>query len=332
MNVLLLCGGPGVEHEVSLMSAKNIVQAIDKDKYQIDILYITKEKLRYRIDENQLLANDFNTDKVFSVNLSDPISYGLEKKYDALFPIIHGTRGEDGVIQSLGKILDIPVVGCDILSSAICMDKDVAKRLLRDANLPIVPFVSITKDIIPPFHQVEKKLGVPFFIKPAQSGSSVGVSKVTTPEDYENALNEAFLYDKKVLIEKNIQGVELECAVLGVTDLIVSLPGKIINHTEFYSYHAKYFDGQSVTFELPAHIQQEVKDQIQELSRKVFITLGCSGMARIDFFLSNQGELFINEINTIPGFTNISMYPKLLELMGLSYREILTKLIISAGK
>lgn len=332
MNILLLCGWPWVEHEVSLMSAKNIIQAIDKDRYNVDILYITKEKLRYRTDENELLKGDFNIDKKFTVNLSDSSHYWLPKKYNLIFSIIHGTRWEDWVIQSFAKILDIPIVWCDILSSAICMDKDITKRLLRDANLPIVPFITVTGNAIPSFHQIEKELWLPFFVKPAQSGSSVGVSKVYTPQEYENAINEAFLYDKKILIETNIQWVELECSVLGVSDLIISLPGKITNHTEFYSYHAKYFDEQSVTFELPANIEKSLINQIQELTKKAFIVLGCNGMARIDFFLSNQWEIFINEINTIPGFTNISMYPKLLEFMWLSYTEIIDKLIISAVK
>lgn len=327
MNIILLCGWPWVEHEVSLMSANNIIQAIDKNIYDVDILYITKDKLRYRINENQLQDKKFSFDKNFNLNLSDSNHYGLSKKYDVIFSIIHGTRWEDWVIQSFAKMLDIPIVGCDILSSAICMDKDITKRLLRDANLPIVPFVTVTNNTIPSFEDIEKTLWVPFFVKPAQSGSSVGVSKVLTNQDYKNALKEAFLYDKKILIEKNIQWVEIECSVLWSKNQIVSLPWKITNHTEFYSYHAKYFDEQSVTFELPAKIEPPLVNHIQELTKKTFNILGCNWMARIDFFLSNEWEIFINEINTIPGFTNISMYPKLLELMWLSYSEIINKLI-----
>lgn len=335
-HILFLCGGIWVEHEVSLLSTKNVIQALDKKLFSCDIVYVNKKwQRKHLIEENfhkycndvPLLEESTKNSTDFIINLSSWNPF-VSTSYDVIFSLIHWTQWEDWVTQWMAKLLNIPIVWCDVLSSAICMDKDVTKRLLRDAGLAIVPFQTYNStDQIPQFDFLQSQLWSPFFVKPANSGSSVGVSKVNNQVELTRAISEAFLYDKKLLIEQWIQWVEIECAVLWNHDPIVSRPWKIINHKEFYDYSAKYLEENSSSLELPAILSQDIIDKARNYSLLAYKALWCSGMARVDFFLTHEGQLYINEINTIPGFTNISMYPKLMELEWISYKQLITTLI-----
>ena len=265
------------------------------------------------------------TDKKIEIN---PM---VKIRPDVIFPILHGPMGEDGTVQGLLKLAQIPYVGADVLGSAVGMDKDIQKRLLMEKNIPVAKYiVSNTHEEIPVFDDCEKTLGVPFFIKPANMGSSVGVSKVENENDYGVAIEKAFQFDKKILIEECIEGREIECSVLGNNDPIVSLPGEIASNQTFYSYEAKYIDEKGAELIIPANLNENMVKSVQLTAVSVFKTLTCSGLARVDFFLKNNSELYVNEINTMPGFTKISMYPKLWEVSGISYEELIDKLITLA--
>lgn len=299
LRIGILFGGKSAEHEVSLASAKNIINALDKKRYQITSKKIPK---------------------------NGKFSFDSLKKLDVIFPVLHGPFGEDGSIQGLLKLAGVPYVGAGVLGSAIGMDKDIMKKILRDAGLPIAKFITVKMADRPSFAKVKNILGLPVFVKPANMGSSVGVSKVKNEKEFKKALNDAFKYDNKILIEENIDGRELECAVLGNDHPMASMVGEIVPNQEFYSYDAKYIDEGSVA-QIPAKIEKKTAKKIQELSLKTFRVLNCEGLARVDFFLKKNGSIFINEINTIPGFTNISMYPKLWEASGISQTKLLDRLI-----
>ena len=248
---------------------------------------------------------------------------------DVIFPVLHGPFGEDGTVQGLLKLANIAFVGAGVLGSAIGMDKDVMKRLLRDAGIPIARFLVVNryspKEIS--FDDARNQLGVPLFIKPANFGSSVGIHKVKDREGFERAVCDALNYDNKILIEECIRGREIECSVLGNENPIASVPGEILPRHEFYSYEAKYLDENGALLEIPAKLSPAISERIRQLAIKTFSLLCCEGMARVDFFLRNDEEIIVNEINTIPGFTRISMYPKLWEATGISYGELIDKLI-----
>ena len=326
IKVAILFGGKSAEHEVSLQSAKNVYEAIDKDKYDVELVRIEKDG-RW---EKPII--DFTSNPAVRVA-------------DVVFPVLHGPFGEDGTVQGLLKLAGIPFVGASVLGSAIGMDKDVTKRLLRDAGIPIAKFVVLRHGESAFYAEIVGELGTPFFIKPANLGSSVGVHKVQNAEELKRALQDAFSYDTKVLAEEFIPGREIECAVLGNEDPKASVPGEIIPKHEFYSYEAKYIDEQGAVLEIPAKLTADVAKNVQDLAVKSFKVLCCEGMARADFFLNPDGKLFLNEINTIPGFTKISMYPKLWEAgpvrglegtqcasasngaSGISYSELIDRLI-----
>jgi D-alanine-D-alanine ligase len=256
-----------------------------------------------------------------------------------VFPILHGPYGEDGTVQGLLKLADIPFVGSGVLGSAVGMDKDVMKRLLRDAGIPVGAFLALrSHEPVPPYRELTEALGSPLFVKPANMGSSVGIGKVHTQEEYLPALRKAFLYDRKIVIEEYIKGRELECAVLGNEEPAASVPGEVIPRHEFYSYDAKYLDDQGAALVIPANLGEALTERVRRLAVKTFQVLGGEGLSRVDFFLREAGgnggggedgrqEILVNEINTIPGFTRISMYPKLWEASGLSYTELITRLI-----
>lgn len=254
-----------------------------------------------------------------------------------VFPVLHGPYGEDGSIQGLLKLANIPFVGSGVLGSAVGMDKDVMKRLLRDAEIPIADFLSFTchnKKTIN-YKSIADKLGLPLFIKPANLGSSVGISKVNDENGFFMAIENAFQYDRKIIIEENITGREIECSVIGNDNPIASLPREIISNTEnheFYSYEAKYIDENEAVLQIPAKLSQEKIEEVKELAILTYKVLCCEGMARVDFFMRQNGELIVNELNTIPGFTAVSMYPKLWEASGKSYTQIITYLIELALK
>jgi D-alanine-D-alanine ligase len=250
---------------------------------------------------------------------------------DVFFPIVHGTLGEDGALQGLLEMAGAPYVGCGVLGSAVGMDKDVAKRLLRDAGLPVVEFLVARAERAhgPELtRRVAAELGFPCFVKPANLGSSVGVVKVRRAEDFEAALAEAFRYDRKLLIERAIDAREIEAAVLGGPEPSVSLPGEIVPHHEFYSYEAKYLDPAGAELLVPAPLTPEQTREVQGLSLRVFEALELEGLARVDFFLDRRdGRWFVNEVNTLPGFTEVSMYARMWQQSGLDYRSLLSRLI-----
>jgi D-alanine-D-alanine ligase len=246
-----------------------------------------------------------------------------------VFPVLHGPFGEDGTVQGLLKLANIAFVGAGVLGSAIGMDKDVMKRLLRDAGIPVVRFMVANRYSSNgiDFDDVRDQLGLPLFVKPANLGSSVGIHKVNDRDEFERAVRDALNYDNKILIEECIKGREIECSVLGNDNPIASVPGEILPRHEFYSYEAKYLDENGAVLEIPAKLPAETSERIRQLATKTFTVLCCEGMARVDFFLRNDEEIIVNEINTIPGFTRISMYPKLWEATGISYSDLIDRLI-----
>lgn len=342
IKVGILFGGKSAEHEVSLQSAKNVVDAIDKDKYEVALIGIDKTGRWLLPNKSQFLLNA-NDPKLIKLNKANeenvalvPYSRGeltnlsnqnSNSSIDVVFPILHGPFGEDGTVQGLLKLAGVPFVGASVLGSAIGMDKDVMKRLLRDAGIPIADFIAIKQEDKIDFGKVSKKLGLPFFVKPANLGSSVGINKVKNKKDFSKAVKEAFQYDTKILIEEFIDGRELECSVLGNQKPIASAVGEVIPHHEFYSYEAKYIDENGAALEIPAQISPKVAKNVQELAVRTFKTLSCEGLGRVDFFLKKNGNIIVNEINTIPGFTKISMYPRLWGASGISYKELINRLI-----
>jgi len=248
---------------------------------------------------------------------------------DVIFPVLHGPYGEDGSMQGLLKIFNVPFVGPGVLGSALGMDKDVMKRLFMEAGIPIGKFITLRNGEKINFTKIKKELGLPIFIKPANMGSSVGISKVKNEKKYIKAVKEAFKFDSKIILEANIAGREIECSVLGNERPMTSIPGEIIANQEFYSYNAKYIDEGSVA-EIPAKLDKKTTRKVQELAIKVFKVLNCEGMGRVDFFVKKNREVIVNEINTIPGFTKISMYPKLWEASGIPLPKLLDTLILLA--
>lgn len=344
MKVGIIFGGKSAEHEVSLQSAKNIVEALDKDKFEPVLIGIDKDGNWHLNDSTSYLLHAENP-KLIQLNKSNdavaivPGSKDAQiihanttealDQLDVIFPIVHGTLGEDGSLQGMLRLANLPFVGPSVLSSAICMDKDIAKQLLHSAGILVANGLVYTqgnKDDIS-FQSAKNELGVPMFIKPANQGSSVGVSKVETEEDFKAAIDLAFQFDHKIVIEECIHGREIECSVLGNKQPIASLPGEILPNTEFYSYESKYIDENGAELAVPADLSEEQVEKVQQTAVQAFKALQCEGLARVDFFLTEAGELYVNEINTLPGFTKISMYPKLWEISGIPYTELITKLI-----
>ncbi len=345
INIGLIYGGRSGEHEVSLQSAKSIYEALDKSKYNIYLIGIDKkghwllgDPANYLLNaQNPKLIslnkkNSFSVAAVNKVERSEIISLknGQEMgKIDVFFPIIHGTFGEDGSLQGMLEMLDVAYVGAGVTGSAVGMDKDVQKRLLKEAGINVADFLAIKKNHYNKntVEEILKKFTLPVFVKPANSGSSVGISKAHNKIELINAIDDAFKYDTKVLIEEYIKGREIECAVLGNDRPIASIPGEVIPHHEFYSYEAKYIDENGAGLKIPAELSKKIIKKVQGTAIKTFLILECAGFARVDFFLKADGKLYINEINTIPGFTKISMFPKLFGATGIHYSELLNKLI-----
>lgn len=352
VKVGVIFGGRSGEHEVSLVSAQSIIKALDPDKYDIVPIGISKRGTwlvgadpkgflpeptdRAQID-CQPAAAPGQTGLV-----GDPSHKGLvlleqtrptgRVKLDVLFPVVHGTYGEDGTLQGLLEMADIPYVGCGVLASALGMDKTAAKRVFRDAGLPIGGFREILRKDIKAspetvIAEIETEFTYPCFIKPVNSGSSVGVSKAHNPKELVEALHLAARFDRKVLVEEFIDGRELEVSVLGNDEPIASVPGEVVPCNEFYDYQAKYVDDRS-KLHIPAHLSPEQTVEIRALAVRAFKALDCAGMARVDFFVEKTtGKILLNEVNTIPGFTSISMYPKLWEATGISYSQLVDRLI-----
>ena len=341
-HVGLIYGGRSSEHEVSVTSARNVHAALDPEKYQITLLWIDAEGRWHTGDAAQAALNaEAIPDSQQEQTLFSPATDGAtilksEKDdgvnltpldLDVAFVMLHGQNGEDGRVQGLLESLGIPYTGANVLSSAACMDKEVTKRLLRDAGLPIVPFKIARWGEHPDYPEITGALGTTLFVKPANSGSSVGTSKSESEAEYHRALDEAFRFDTKVIIETAIEGREIECAVLGNEEPKTAVLGEIVSTAQFYTYDAKYKNADEARMQVPADLPETVSDRLRAMAADAYRVLGCEGMARVDFFVTPGYEVFVNEINTIPGFTERSMYPVMWEHAGLPAGELVDELI-----
>ncbi len=346
IRVGVIFGGRSAEHEVSLVSAASIINALDKGKYEIVPIGITPEGKWLSCSDavNVLKSKSYFDDTHEAIILPDPTQRGLvsirgelpandSRPLDVIFPVLHGTYGEDGTIQGLFELAGVPYVGAGVLGSSVGMDKVITKQLCEHAGIPVAPYLwfiadddrAISGKIV---GMIEKKLRYPCFVKPANSGSSVGISKAHNRKELLASLALAAQYDRKILVEKCIERArEIEVSVLGNEDPAASVPGEIVSSNEFYDYDAKYVDGKSQAI-IPARLPKPVVRKLQQYAVQSFRSIGCSGMARVDFLVKKQTHtIFFNEINTIPGFTSISMYPKLWEASGLPYEQLLDRLI-----
>ncbi|TPL21447.1 MULTISPECIES: D-alanine--D-alanine ligase family protein [unclassified Mesorhizobium] len=345
IRVAVLYGGRSAEHDVSRLSAANVLKAIDRTRYEVVPIAISRDG-RWLLQSSSEAGDDgagapMSEDGVEVAllpggrgRLVDAPGGGAQPDLppvDVVFPVLHGPFGEDGSVQGYAEVADVAYVGCGILASAAAMDKDVAKRLLREAGLPVARSVTVHRNDVGPFQEIAGALGLPFFAKPARQGSSFGVSKVNDRDGFERAVETAFRYDGKVLIEEFVDGREIECSVLERADgaLTVSLPGEIIPAGKhgFYTYEAKYLDADGAVVNVPADVPAAVADKAREMAARAFQALGCEAMARVDFFLRADGSLLVNEVNTLPGFTDISMYAKALAAIGIGYGKVIDVLI-----
>src|SRR3989344_773081 len=342
LKIGVLFGGKSAEHEISLLSARNVINALDKKKYEVIPIGISKEgKWILGSVSNYLLNSDnpkliklYDSKKEVALtiqssgSLTDVKSKKKHGNVDVVFPVLHGPYGEDGSIQGLFKLAGIPFVGAGVLGSAVGMDKDVMKRLLTEAGIKNAKCIALKNGEKLTFEKAKKTLGLPMFVKPANLGSSVGINKIKSKKDWKKFLAEAFLYDSKILIEEAIVGRELECAVLGNDEHIASGIGEVVLNAEFYSYDAKYIDEDGAIIEIPAkNLSKNILQKLRETAVKAYKALECAGMGRVDMFLTKRREVYVNEINTIPGFTNISMYPKLWAQAGIPQTKLLDILI-----
>jgi D-alanine-D-alanine ligase len=355
----VLFGGRSGEHEVSLISAASLLKALDPTKYQVVPIGITREG-RWRVgltprqlahepermlasvlDQGQLVAASADPSGPQLVPMESPTqsravaAHDSRRSVDVIFPVLHGTFGEDGTVQGLLELADIPYVGAGVLASAAGMDKDAMKRLFRDAGLPVVQWLLILRSDWerqpePWGRRIAREIGYPLFVKPANLGSSVGISKVHASPELDAAIDLAARYDRKIIVEKGLDAREIECSVLGNNHPEASLPGEVISVNEFYDYEAKYLkEGSELV--IPAKLSKKLTREVQELAVRAFRAIDCAGMARVDFLLDRPtGKTYVNEINTIPGFTPISMYPKMWEASGVSYRELIDRLVTLA--
>jgi len=348
--VIILFGGRSAEHEVSLLSARNVFLALDRERFETLLIGIDKQG-RWRVEPDQTLLKATGDPRLLKLvaagsEIAVPVhpetrevtkpdaSTPLFGSDDVVFPVLHGTYGEDGTVQGLLELADIAYVGPGHLGSAIGMDKDVTKRLLVQAGIPVVPWRLVTAHAMKKDHAatlaLASQLGFPVFVKPANAGSSVGVSKVKSAAELEPALAEALSFDTKVLVEAAVNAREIECAVLGNDEPVASMPAEIVVHHKdgFYSYAAKYVDASGADAKIPADLPPETMTRVRALAVQTFQALELAGLARVDFFLDkDRGEFYVNEVNTLPGFTAISMYPKMWEASGIPVKELVSRLI-----
>ncbi len=342
--VAVIFGGQSSEHEVSRFSAEAVLRNIDQDKFDVVMIGITKDGKWLPYDgpigllgtgEWQALAEAGQKQQpmLFTVGAAIADAEKDNRKIDVVFPVLHGCNGEDGTIQGVFELAGIPYVGCGVLSSALCMDKAYAKVVFEKEGLPQGKYLvysrkQISRSIDTIICEVEKELTYPCFVKPSNAGSSVGVTKAHNRGELVEALHFAARYDRRILVEEFINGFEVECAVLGNDDPIASTVGEVVPCNEFYDYEAKYMSGDSSEVIIPARLPEVIREKIRDYSTKAFKALDCSGLARVDFFVrKDSGEICINEINTMPGFTQISMYSKLWAASGVPYSQLIDKLI-----
>lgn len=347
ISIAVLFGGCSSEHDISLISATTFIENLNQEKYDINLIGITKDGqfFKYDGDVNKIKDGTWIQDnhRKKCIISPDRKHHGIivfeKDKYeviniDVAIPVLHGKNGEDGTIQGLFQLADIKFVGCDLISSANCMDKELTHIILENANVKMADWVCVkyyenSDDIV---KKVEDKFTYPVFIKPSNAGSSIGVSKANDRQELLTGLKIAFENDKKAIVEETIVGKEVECAVLGNKDPKATLPGEISSaNEELYDFESKYVNTQS-TLHIPARISKDVIDKIQTEAIKAYKAMGCEGLSRVDFFVKNNGEILLNEINTFPGFTSISMYPKMWENMGISIKELIDCLIDYAIK
>ena len=341
MTVAVLFGGQSSEHEISCMSAVNVIEAMNPDKYELVLIGITKEGRWVFTDSiQQIKENTWRESPIQAFLLPDATEHGVllmegekaeKKRVDAVFPVLHGMYGEDGTIQGLLEMADIPYVGCGVLSSAVSMDKAYTKQLVEPLGIRQAQYVLVTrmemKDMAACVRRVEGKLNYPVFVKPSKAGSSKGVSQAKNAGELEMALTEAARHDIRILVEETIAGREIECAVLGAYEPEASGVGEILAADAFYSYEAKYFNNESRTV-LEPEFPEGVMDQVRECAVKIFKAVDGFGLARVDFFLERgTNQIVFNEINTMPGFTGISMYPMLWAKRGLQGGKLIDRLI-----
>ncbi len=344
IHVAILYGGKSTEHQISLLSAENIFKSLDKDKYQAVMIAIDQDGVWYYHGSEIKVNNPGNAHQIALEDLSCPCTLSvitndhclLERatgktlaKIDVLFPVLHGGAGEDGSIQGLARLANLPCVGPDVLGSSMGMDKDIMKRLLRDANIGNANFVTLRKSVgdIPTYEEISQQLGPELFVKPANLGSSVGITFVKDEASYQKAIPFAFEFDDKVLIESRVIGREIEVAVLGNENPKASIVGEVVPKDGFYSYEGKYLSDDGALLMIPAELDEASSDRIRKFAVEVYIQLECFGLSRVDMFLQENGELFVNEINTIPGFTGISMYPTLWKETGIQNDDLVDQLI-----
>lgn len=336
--LMVICGGQSSEHLVSRMSCTSVMNNLNKDKYDIILVGIDKDGSWYELNQNQAdLANNH------WLSGSQPIKsiFTLLKQQDVVLPVLHGAYGEDGTIQGLFELAGVPYVGCRVLGSSVSMDKIYTKKILETAHIPQVKSIYVKKRydgqlvvVDKEFNEskdinkaVKEQLGFPCFIKASRSGSSVGCYKCNSEDELMTKLEDASRYDSHIVVEECIDCIELECAVLGNDDVVASRVGQIMPHGEFYTFESKYEDEESKTC-IPAKVDQDIQDCIRQLAVKVFKAVDGHGLSRVDFFLDRKSQkIYLNEINTMPGFTKISMYPQLMADFGISYSELLDKLI-----
>jgi len=344
LSVMVFCGGQSAEHSVSILSAKNVIRTLLPTCAAVNVIFISKNGRWILVEDVDGFLQAENVEAFLRkhsgatvslvfvgsvaqlVNCDDSQAISV----DVVLPMLHGAHGEDGTMQGLLEMANIPFVGSGVLASAVAMDKDVAKCLLEHAGLPVCPWVLLRKKNWNDTEgdRIIESLGLPLFVKPANTGSSLGISKATSKSELLESIAKAFQYDHKVLVEKAIVGREFECAVLGNENPQASLPGEIVVHHDFYSYEAKYLDEQGATIMAPAeNLSDAIISKIQQLAVECYQVLNCEGMARVDFFVTKTEEIFLNEINTIPGFTDISLYPKLWRVAGMNDQDLLAELI-----
>lgn len=333
-SVALICGGQSPEHEISIRSVKNVLRELDRSKYAIHVIGISKAGKWFLKEESALGAFISEEGDQVQIVPGSPDCFHTEKgslgKIDVIFPILHGPNGEDGSIQGLFKLLNIPFVGSGILGSAMSMDKDVAKKMLKSEGLHVADWVLLRKGAsVPSYAEVSEKLGAVLFVKPANMGSSVGVSRVSDANNWDKAIRIAFENDDKVLVESLITGREIECAVKGNQVVTASGVGEVVSG-EVYSYDQKYASDSSAKTVIPAEVSETELEKLRTHAVRAYQALECKGLSRVDSFLTDSGEVYINEINTIPGFTSISMYPSLWEQAGVPYAVLLDELIALA--
>jgi D-alanine-D-alanine ligase len=340
LRIAVLFGGRSAEHDVSVLSATNVMGALDPSRYDAVPVFVTREgQWLLSSFEDGVLAKPASGIEVSLVPggrgrmlavPADGAPYEMPG-IDILFPVLHGLHGEDGAAQGLAEVARVPLVGCGIQGSANALDKDMAKRLLKEAGIPTARSLTIFSNAAPTLAELRDTLGLPVFIKPARQGSSIGVSKVETEADYDAALAEGFRHDDKLLAEEFIRGREIECAVLEDAEggLFVSRPGEIVPAEShgFYTYDAKYIDAAGAALKVPAELPEAVEEEMRAMAAKAFRAVGCDAMARVDFFVTEDMRILVNELNTIPGFTDISMYSKAMAASDVPYAETIDRLV-----